>query len=732
MRIVGHHRDAGPLLAGGVPVAIGWTPPFSEERMRILEEVSRTLSTVAPPRNSVRLAAQHAVPQLADLVLVVVQRNESGDQLEVVHVDPAEEPRIADLVSRVLPAIREAARMDWEKGRQFRWIPDVSRSTTRFLGTGSPVSQLLLSLGVRSLMVVPLRSGGRIFGGIAFAHTREREAFRAPDLAVAQVIARRLAVAIETGELHGRVQDEQTQSTRIQQALQKWTRVFDLAGWGAAIVDGSDQRIEAVNPAFARLHGYSGPDGLTGRLFTDLLPQDRSSEPVHWLTHRSGESRAYESVHLRADGTTFPVLTDVTQLDTGSGPAFVVTIQDLTDLKRAEDRLRRAQRLEAVGRLAGGVAHEVNNMMTIILGFSDLLSRSPGLPPERLRDVEEIRKAATRAGKTTQQLLAFSRQQILQPADLQVNEIVSDLVPVLQLLLPANITVEPALSPMGAILRADRAQLDQVLINLAFNARDAMPGGGTLKLATDSRWLDAEAGKRLIGIPIPAGQYATVSVIDTGHGMDEATVTQVFEPFFTTKPIGSGTGLGLATVYGIVKQSGGYVWVESTPDMGTTVTIALPQVEQPAGAVAGSSEPKGGSAECRTGTVLVVEDEEGVRELACRVLEQQGHRVLNASDGAEALKVLDTLGDELDLVVSDVIVPDIATNEFERQVRRRRPTLPILYMSGYSREEVVERGLISPEGFFLQKPFTGTELGDLVYRALEDSGRVSRGGAVTI
>jgi two-component system cell cycle sensor histidine kinase/response regulator CckA len=221
-------------------------------------------------------------------------------------------------------------------------------------------------------------------------------------------------------------------------------------------------------------------------------------------------------------------------------------------------------------------------MMAIILGFGDLLARASDLPGERRREVEEILKAAVRAGKITTQLLAFSRQQVLHPADLHLENVVDDMVPVLRLMLPANVRVEiGARAGSSVVVHADRTQLEQVLINLTFNARDAMPGGGTIRVATDSRWFTESDGLSLIGIPIPAGRYGLISVGDTGYGMDADTVNRVFEPFFTTKGLGQGTGLGLSTVYGIVKQSGGYVWVESTPAEGTIFTMCLPEVEAP-------------------------------------------------------------------------------------------------------------------------------------------------------
>jgi two-component system, cell cycle sensor histidine kinase and response regulator CckA len=692
---------------------------FDPQRMRLLERVSRTLEGAADYQNALRLLAQAPVPELADMVVVVVLAG-NGSRLQIVaaHVTPQAELAATRLIEERLPALGRLAARHLTPARSFVWLPRVTNTSLRFLRDEPDVIDLIRGLGLRSLMVVPLRSQGEVCGALAFSRTRDSP-FQAADLALAQILSRRVTVALEIARIYGQSVEDEAHRERLEAAVQKWVRVFAVAGWGAAIVEGPDRRIQAVNPAFARLHGYADVNALSGAPYSEVLPSDQVEEIKGWPKMSGQQPAPYESMHVRADGIRFPVLTDVTPLDLGSGAeSFVVTVQDMTELKRAEERLRTAQRLEAVGRLAGGVAHEVNNMMTIILGFSDLLSRSPGLPDERQRDVEEIRKAAARAGKTTQQLLAFSRQQILQPTNLQMNEVVADLAPMLQLLLPANVVLEIATSPAGALVHVDRGQLEQVLINLAFNARDAMPGGGTLRLVTDSRWLSEDDGRRLVGIAIPRGCYATISVVDTGTGMDTATMNQLFEPFFTTKPVGSGTGLGLATVYGIVKQSGGYIWVESSVGMGTTFTICLPQVHAPAPAVSSSPSGQGSPIPSRAGTVLVVEDEDGVRDLARRILEEHGHRVLEARNGPDALQVIARHGEELDLVVSDVVVPDIAANELEQELHRRRPELSILYMSGYSLEEVRGRGLIAPDVPFLQKPFTAGELVRLVGQEL--------------
>ncbi|MBA3259113.1 MAG: response regulator [Gemmatimonadales bacterium] len=698
---------------------------LDQERLRLIEEIGRALGGVSNLDDVLRRAARAMVPGLADLAVVLTDGQGATEGLEVAHVDVARESAIGHAVTDAFPALRELAASELRKGRTFRWIPTITSCSDVSAGRSDPrLARLLEEAHAASLIVVALGSGGVTIGALGLARTASREAYGAADLAVAQVLARRVGVAVETARLRGTMHEAERRNGRVRDALGKWTRVFDLAGWGAAVVDGADRRMEAVNPAFARMHGYGKPDELTGRLFSDILPADFAEEVQAWGPAPEGPGTSYESVHVRSDGTRFPVLVNVTPMvSEGVEGSYVVTVQELSELKRAEERLRRAQRMEAVGRLAGGVAHEVNNMMTIILGFSDLLGRAPDLPDPLQRDVEEIRKAATRAGRITQQLLAFSRQQVLQPADLPINSVVEELVPVLRLLLPANIRVETRLAPLDAVVRADRAQLEQVLINLAFNARDAMAAGGTIRLATDSRQLDEEAGRRLIGIPFPPGQYGVISVIDTGHGMDSETVAQVFEPFFTTKPVGLGTGLGLATVYGIVKQSGGYVWVESTPGEGTTFSVGLPAVMPEA--VATPPEVQIEPAEPdRGGTVLVVEDEDGVRELAGRILKARGYCVLEARNGAEAVSALDGDTFQVDMVLTDVVVPDLGTDELQRRLRELRPDLPILYMSGYPREDVIERKLIRSDHPFLQKPFTTRELVECVGRVLRERDEV--------
>jgi two-component system, cell cycle sensor histidine kinase and response regulator CckA len=693
------------------------------EHARLVEATSRALHEAVELEAVFSVTLRSVVPALADLAVLALDETPGGSRLEVAHERPDLVPRLRQEVAASLNQIRSAARSNSREGQYSCLIPTVTDSSHFGSSSDGRLMGLLRSFDVRSLIVVGLRASGRTIGGLALARSKP-EPFLAADFATAQVLGHRIALALESVMLEENLEVEVDQRSRVGEAMHKWIRVFDLAWWGAAIVDGTDRRIDTVNPAFARLHGYPEPANLAGRLFTDLLPPDRAGEPEEWPSgteKRGTEGNAYETVHVRADGTTVPVLVSATPLNEGLHPgSYVVTVQDLTDLKRTEERLQRAQRMEAVGRLAGGVAHEVNNMMTIILGFSDLLSRGLGAPDDRQREVEEIRKAAIRAAKITTQLLAFSRQQPLLAGDLRLNPIVEEMVPVLRLMLPANVRVGTSLALLDVVVRADRSQLEQVLINLAFNARDAMTSGGTIKITTESRRLDEAAGRRLIGIPIPAGQYGLVSVMDTGHGMDRSTLAQVFEPFFTTKPVGSGTGLGLSTVYGIVKQSGGYVWVESDPGRGTSFTVCLPEVSG-RGAESGEEPPETQMVRGHGGTVLILEDEDGVRELAARILLERGYQVVQARNGNEALAALRDETSNPCLLLTDVIVPDMGTGELEGEVHALRPDLPILYMSGYPRDDILDRGLLRKDQPFVQKPFSSQDLASEVGRMIPRS-----------
>ena len=382
--------------------------------------------------------------------------------------------------------------------------------------------------------------------------------------------------------------------------------------------------------------------------------------------------------------------------------------------KKLEERLRQAHKMEAVGRLAGGVAHDFNNLLTIIRGNSDLLKDREGSDAFHQKCVDQIQKASGRAVSMTRQLLAFSRMQVLQPRVLDLNSVVAEMGKMLPRLIGEHI--EYSFSPGENLspVKADPGQIEQVILNLAANARDAMPNGGHLSVQTSRISLNqAEAAKRP---PIVPGNYVLLSVSDTGHGMDEATKTHIFEPFFTTKEVGKGTGLGLATVYGIVKQSGGFIWVESSPGAGTTFEIYLPQAAGKAATA--EQEEKTTPAPRGSETVLVVEDEAGVRELACQFLRVKGYQVLEAPGGVDALELARNHKGTIHLLLSDMVMPKMNGGDLAARLREIRPEIRVAFMSGYSE---FSRGHLAqgfPDAPVLQKPFSPASLVGIVREAL--------------
>ena len=389
-----------------------------------------------------------------------------------------------------------------------------------------------------------------------------------------------------------------------------------------------------------------------------------------------------------------------------------------------EERAREAQKMEAVGQLAGGVAHEVNNMMTVVLGFGEFALRRLSQAAENgatplltaLRgDVEEMVKAGRRAATITEQLLAFSRRQPRRAVLLRLHEVLPDLGKLLQRLAGASIEVNIRVPDHLPPVLADRTQLEQAIINLVINARDSITGYGTITIGVDCVELTEDFARRYGITLVRQCRWLEVTVTDSGSGMDATTRARAFEPFFTTKPIGQGTGLGLSTVYGIVKQSGGYVWLESEAGRGTTVRIQLPEADAVAEEEPSRPAPSAGGGE----TVLIVEDEPVVRRLARAALEDSGYQVMEAGDGVEALALLGQTNGHIDLVLSDVVMPRMGGKELDEALRSLRPDLPLLFMSGYPGQEVAERGLMDPAASFIQKPFAPHELAQRIRGLLD-------------
>ena len=388
------------------------------------------------------------------------------------------------------------------------------------------------------------------------------------------------------------------------------------------------------------------------------------------------------------------------------------------ELRRSEEQLRQSQKLEAVGQLAGGIAHDFNNLLTVINGNSELLLR--GLRDEKQSErVQEIRKAGERAAQLTRQLLAFSRKQVLQPVVLNLNSIIPDTDKMLRRLIGADVDFLTSLEPELWPVKADPGQIEQVLMNLAINARDAMPQGGKLTIQTANVYLD-ESYAHGHAAAVSPGPYVMLAVSDTGHGMDAETRSRIFEPFFTTKEKGKGTGLGLSTVYGIVKQSGGNIWVYSEVGRGTTFKIYLPSVAEASEQRAPEAAPREGVPQ-GSETVLLVEDEEVVRRLARDILELNGYRVLEAADCREALSLCESHEGPIHLLLTDVVMPQMNGRELSECALALRPAMRVLYMSGYTDDSIVHHGVLDAGVAFLEKPFTPDAVARKVREVLDDA-----------
>jgi len=495
----------------------------------------------------------------------------------------------------------------------------------------------------------------------------------------------------------------------------------------AIITIDPEGRITEFNPAAERMFGYARAETL-GRELAELIVPAALREK-----HRAGLARQHatretrmlgrrvEITAMRKDGSEFPVELALTRDPADELGLFTGFIRDLSERKQAEEALRRseeqfrqAQKMEAVGRLAGGIAHDFNNLLTVIGGHSDLLlGRLHEADPIR-KEIEQIRKAGERAASLTRQLLAFSRRQVLQPRVLDLNRVVAEMDKMMRRLIGEDVELVLTTHRGLAHVKADPGQIEQVIMNLAVNARDAMPHGGKLTIETMNVDLDEAFARR--HPPTQPGRYVMLAVSDTGQGMDEEVRSHLFEPFFTTKGLGKGTGLGLATVYGIVKQSGGYVWAFSEPGQGASFKIYLPPVDEAVAAAEHKADvgPLNG-----TETILLVEDEPVVRALARDILQMRGYTILEALDVNDARRICETHPDPIHLMLTDVVMPQMSGRALADSLTGFRPSMRVLYMSGYTDDAIVQHGVLNPGTPFLQKPFTPGNLARKVREVLD-------------
>lgn len=474
---------------------------------------------------------------------------------------------------------------------------------------------------------------------------------------------------------------------------------------GAVFSTGKPEVVSAVQQDTRH---YTGTDALTGYRSRDMI--------VVPLKRHGGTPIGVIELLNKATGQITPDDLDILVVISAIAAAAIEQSKGFEALRVKDLQLQQAQKMEAVGQLAGGVAHDFNNLLTVIRCYSEMIHRDPDRNESVGQHADEVLKATNRAASLTSQLLAFSRKQVFELRIVSLNEIVNNVEKLLRRLIGEDVQLVTALAPDLGLIKADPARVEQVLINLAVNARDAMPQGGTLTITTFTAELDATS----IGAQpdVQPGRYAAFSVTDSGIGMNKDTLSKLFEPFFTTKEAGKGTGLGLSIVHGVVKQSGGHILVSSEPGLGTTFTIYLPCVEQPAEILQSQVPMPAASSGCET--VLVVEDEAQVLTLERSILEARGYKVLTASHGKEAMRISQEYPEPIHLLVTDLILPHMNGREVARHLLPARPSMKVLYVSGYPDDTLVNAGLTRHQTSFLQKPFTSDALLCTVRKVLEE------------
>jgi two-component system cell cycle sensor histidine kinase/response regulator CckA len=577
---------------------------------------------------------------------------------------------------------------------------------------------------VHGFLGVPLQAGDRVYGWIYVADKLATLEFAEEDSQILTALAAHVALAFENAERFRKIQEHagqlETEIEERKRAEDRFRVLVENAPTAIVIAD-EKGRIVEMNAQAIRMFGYESGE-LIGKTIETLLPE--RLRHTH-QGHRSGYMKdpharsmgvGMELIANRKDGTEFPVEIGLGPLVTREGVLVSSTIVDITGRKKMEEHLRLSQRMEAIGKLAGGVAHDFNNLLAVILGCSDVALDA--LPPDHpaVKKIEMIRKAGTSGADLTRQLLAFSRQQMLKPQVLDLKGLIERTQGLLHRLIGENIECKVSMEPSLGRIKSDPGQIEQVLLNLAVNARDAMPNGGRLTIEARNVELD-ESYKQEHQQVVP-GRYVMVAVADTGCGMDRETQARIFDPFFTTKELGKGTGLGLATVYGIVKQSGGYIWVYSERGSGTVFKVYLPRIEE--SLEPGKQRESDETVSQGSETVLFAEDSDSLREMAREYLECLGYTLLEASSGKEALQRAKEFTGPIHLLLSDVVMPEMSGPELASQMESLRPGIKVIFTSGYTDDAIARQGALDPAVAFIQKPYRPKALARKIREVLDE------------
>ena len=527
-----------------------------------------------------------------------------------------------------------------------------------------------------------------------------------------QLIENLAALRQQVKELQALERKHARAEEALRESEERFRQIYDETPIGYHELD-TRGRIVRVNRTELEMLGYPVEEMLGQPVWKFVLEEETTRHVI--MAKIAGDvsfHETFERTYRRKDGTTLPVLVKDRVIRDKGGRIIGIrsTVEDITEQRRSEEALRKSeeqlrqwQKVEAIGRLAGGIAHDFNNLLMTIKGCSEILLQECDAQDPRREEAEEIQKAAERATSLTRQLLAFGRRQILQPQVLDLNKVVTNMNKMLQRVIGEDIQLLTVLEPKLRPVKVDPGQIEQVIMNLAVNARDAMSRGGRLTIETANVFLDEDYAQRHISVK--PGSYVMLAVSDNGCGMDQETQSHLFEPFFTTKEKGKGTGLGLSTVYGIVKQSGGNIWAYSELGRGTTFKIYLPMVTQAVKEKYARPERRRISARGAE-TILLVEDEKAVRMMIGKTLQSKGYAVLEAQHGQEALSICEDYSGPIHLMVTDVVMPLMSGKELAEQLAPQRPEMKVLYMSGYPDNSIVQHGVLEPGTEFLQKPFT--------------------------
>jgi two-component system, cell cycle sensor histidine kinase and response regulator CckA len=570
-------------------------------------------------------------------------------------------------------------------------------------------------LWVCAVLISLLLTGGIVSFGFPGLHVLHHELNSAPfNDAILGLVGMVLLFDIYTIYQHFQIQAVRKQLIEREELFRLIT---ENAADMIAVVDTKGRRLYN-SPSYEKILGYT-PLELGGTTAVDQIhPEDREKVFKAAADARStGVGRSLEYRMRHKDGSWRTLESRASTISKGGQvEKLVIVNRDVTERKHLEDQFRQSQKMEAVGRLSGGVAHDFNNLLGVIIGYGEIVQEGTAAESPLRTCIDEILKAGHRAGGLTRQLLAFSRQQVMDPRVLDLNVVVKDMEKMLRRLIGEDIRLKTELDSTLVHIKADQGQIEQVIMNLAVNARDAMLEGGELRLTTSNFHMDEDFVRRY-PYPVLVGDYVLLTVSDNGVGMDATTRARVFEPFFTTKEKGKGTGLGLSMVYGVVKQSGGYIEVLSEPGAGATFTIYLPKVEV-------AVDPQKLPAELPasmlgTETLLLVEDESSLRKLSRHLLELCGYEVLEAENGTEALKVSQEHRGIIHLLLTDVVMPGMSGRVLADQLVKRRPETRVVYMSGYTGQTVGEHGVLAAGSFFLPKPFTRQALAHKIREALD-------------